>query len=113
MLIKFLLSLVIWDAAFRFESARAPSLSLPLIDGRAKRRLAQVGFGPGAPDHDLGHVLDVSRHDDLLLVLVADQSFLLEFVELIHVALGIDNTPVRIRSIRNHKVVGESEDTLA
>ena len=52
-----------------------------LVDGRVEARLAQVGFRPGAPDHDLGYVLDVAGKDNLLLVLVADESFLLQLVE--------------------------------
>src|SRR5207245_9369881 len=93
--------------------ARAPSLSFPLVDGRAERRLAQVGFSPSTPDHDLGHILDVARHDDLFLVLVADQSLLLELVDQINVAVGVYELPVRIWRVGDDEVVGEGEDTLA
>src|SRR5256885_7054186 len=42
-----------------------------------------------SPDHDFGHVLDVGRQNDFLLVVGADERFGLEFVEQINVAVGI------------------------
>ena len=51
--------------------------------------------------------------DDLLLVLVADQSLLLEFVEKIDLAVGIHDLPVRIRSVGNDEVVRQGEYAFA
>src|SRR5437667_8851786 len=60
-----------------------------LHDRRAKLGLAEVDFRKRAPDHDFGHVLDVGRQNDFLLVVGADERFGLELVEQIDVAVGI------------------------
>jgi len=52
---------------------KAPRFWIELLDRTRERSLAQVGFRPGAPDHDLGHVLHVAGQHDFLLELVAEQ----------------------------------------
>src|SRR5437762_100432 len=86
---------------------------LELLHRRAKVGLAQIRLGPSAPDDDLRNILHVTGKDDFLLVLVAEQSFLLEFVELINLAIGVHDLPVRIRSVRHDEIIGESKYTLA
>src|SRR5215467_969376 len=83
-----------------------------LHDGRAKACLAQVGFRPSAPNDHFRYVLDVAGQDDFLLVLIADESFLLQLVEVVDVALRVDHAPVRIGSVGNNKVVRQGKHAL-
>src|SRR5215467_5174872 len=66
-----------------------------LLHGVLERRFAQVCLGPSAPDNHLLHVFHVAGNSDFFLVLVPDERFLLELVQVIGIAIGIDNTPVR------------------
>src|SRR5579863_327651 len=109
--IAFRLSYVLKGATSRFESVRA-LLLMVLHDGRAKACLTQICFRPGAPDHDFGDVLHIAGKNNLFLVFVAEQGLLLELVEVVDVAVRVDNSPVRIRSVGNNEVVRQRKHAL-
>src|SRR5437867_9285596 len=84
-----------------------------LLHRAGERGFPKIGFGPRAPDDHFGHVLHIPRNGDLLLVLVAQEGLLLELVEVIHIAIGIDYAPVRIWCVGHHKVIRKRQHALA
>src|SRR5271165_4397875 len=106
------LSNVLKGAASRFGIARALRL-IVLHHRRAKACLAQICLCPSTPDDYFGDVLHIAGKNNLFLIFVAEEGFLLQFVQQIDLAVGIHNLPVRIRSIRHDKVVRQRQDALA
>src|SRR5436190_197976 len=105
---------VSYGAVVHVRGRSAPrSLRFCLLNGAGERSLAQIRFRPCAPDDYLRYILHIAGQNDFLLVFVARQRLLFQLVEVIDIAVGIDDLPVWIGSIRNNKVVGQREDALA
>src|SRR6267154_2095293 len=105
----------IWSAGRRFLLEQRPALELwPELHHRGTEAgFAEIYFREGAPDHDLLDVLHVTGQHDFFLVARADERFGLEFIEQVDVSIGIDNLPVRVGRIGNHKVVRQRQNALA
>src|ERR1043166_4433997 len=102
----------IWMAGRRSTWNDGPPLGLwPELHHRgAEAGFPEIYFREGAPDHDLLDVLHITRHYDFLLVIGTDERLGLELVEQVDVSIGIDNLPVRVGRIGNHKVVRQRKE---
>src|ERR1051326_5868488 len=89
---------------------RIRNRSIDLLHRMLEDGFAEVDLSKGAPDLDLGDVVNVLRDLDRLIHLVSlDHQLLQE----IGVTLGVNYLPVRIRCLRRNKVVREREHALA
>src|ERR1700739_3773645 len=105
----------IWVAGRPFHPERRPALGVGAESHHwgAEAGFPEIYFRESAPDHNLLDVLHVTGHNDFLLVVRADERLGLELVEQVDVTVGIDNLPVRVGRIGNHKVVRQPQDAFA
>src|ERR1043165_1873258 len=91
------------------------SLFAAELHGLFKGSFPEVGFCPGAPNLDLGDIVDVIRNDDAFVELVALESatFDLQLLQEVSVALGVHYLPMRVWRLRRFEIIRQSQDVLS